>query len=210
MKSSTFCRSLVGVIDPMLMSQRPFQPPAVMTSHAGVSHAMSTPSLLAISVATSMSKPSYFCSLGTYFDCGGYAGSVDTVSTPLSQICANRSSLASVVAQTVSPVGSLPPGESSDDGSRRRHTPREADPGGTRTRGRAGFCAWKFLLLATAGWQRENRTPTRQLEGLRAQTRDIWGAVARLRQIQSSQNESTWEVTERRRSILRFLIVQPG
>src|SRR3954453_10566869 len=89
-------------MEPTLASQRPFQLPAVMTSQDGVSQAMSTPSRLAISVATSMSKPSYLSSLGTYFDCGGYAGSVETVSTPLSQICASRSSLASVVAQTVS------------------------------------------------------------------------------------------------------------
>ena len=40
------------------MSQRPFQLPAVMTSHDGVSQAMSTPRRFAISVATSMSKPS--------------------------------------------------------------------------------------------------------------------------------------------------------
>ena len=58
MKSSTCWRSLVGVIEPTLMSQRPFQLPAVMTSQDGVSQAMSTPRRLAISVATSMSKPS--------------------------------------------------------------------------------------------------------------------------------------------------------
>src|SRR3954452_11121045 len=85
------------------MSHRPFQPPAVMTSNDGVVHATSTPSRWAISVPTSMSKPTYLSSLGRYFDCGGYAASVDTVSTPLSQICARRSSLASVVAHTPSP-----------------------------------------------------------------------------------------------------------
>ena len=71
MKSRTFCRSLVGVIDPTVVSQRPFQLPAVMTSQAGVSQATSTPSRFAISVATSMSKPSYspVCSLSE--DCGG-------------------------------------------------------------------------------------------------------------------------------------------
>ena len=83
------------------MSQRPFQPPAVMTSQDGVSQAISTPSRLAISVATSMSKPTYLSSLGTYFDCGGYAASVETVSTPLSQISASRSSAASVESQTL-------------------------------------------------------------------------------------------------------------
>src|SRR5688572_11024488 len=92
------------------MSQRPFQLPAVMTSQDGVSQAMSTPSRVAISVATSMSKPTYLSSLGRYFDCGGYAASVDTVSTPRSQISANRSSDASVVSQTVPSAsgGSLP------------------------------------------------------------------------------------------------------
>src|SRR6476661_2777093 len=96
-------------MEPTLASHRPFQLPAVMTSQDGVSQPMSTPSRLAISVATSMSKPSYLSSLGTYFDCGGYAGSVDTVSTPLSQICARRSSFASVVEQTVSPPEAPPP-----------------------------------------------------------------------------------------------------
>src|SRR3954452_24426060 len=93
------------------MSHRPFQPPAVMTSNDGVVHATSTPSRWAISVPTSMSKPTYLSSLGRYFDCGGYAASVDTVSTPLSQICARRSSLASVVAHTPSPesLSSEPP-----------------------------------------------------------------------------------------------------
>ena len=108
MKSSTFCRSFVGVIEPTLMSQRPFQPPAVMTSQDGVSHAISTPSRFAISVATSMSKPTYLSSLGTYFDCGGYAGSVDTVSTPLSQISARRSSAASVESQTLPEAAGSP------------------------------------------------------------------------------------------------------
>ena len=104
MKSSTFWRSLVGVIEPTLMSQRPFQLPAVMTSQAGASQAMSTPSRLAISVATSMSKPSYSPVFSSSDDCGGYAGSVETVSVPLSQTSASRSSDASVVAQTLSPV----------------------------------------------------------------------------------------------------------
>ncbi len=74
-----------------MVSQRPFQLPAVMTSHAGVSQSTSTPSRLAISVATSMSKPSYspVCSLSE--DCGGYAGSVETISTPASQTWASRS-----------------------------------------------------------------------------------------------------------------------
>ena len=74
-----------------MVSQRPFQLPAVMTSQDGASQATSTPSRLAISVATSMSKPSYspVCSFSE--DCGGYAGSVETVSVPFSQISASRS-----------------------------------------------------------------------------------------------------------------------
>ena len=82
---------MVGVIEPTVVSQRPFQLPAVMTSHAGASQATSTPSRVAISVATSMSKPSNspVCSLSE--DAGGYAGSVETVSTPFSQISASRS-----------------------------------------------------------------------------------------------------------------------
>ena len=107
MKLSTSCRSLVIVIEPTLMSQRPFQLPAVMTSQDGCSQAMSTPSRLAISVATSMSKPTHLSSLGTYFDCGGYAASVETVSTPLSQISASRSSAASVDSQTVPDAAGL-------------------------------------------------------------------------------------------------------
>ncbi len=40
------------------MSHRSFQLPAVRTSQSGVSHATSTPRRFAISMATSMSKPS--------------------------------------------------------------------------------------------------------------------------------------------------------
>jgi hypothetical protein len=52
---------------------------------------MSTPSRAAISVATSMSKPSYspVCSFSD--DCGGYAGSVETLMVPSSQTDASRS-----------------------------------------------------------------------------------------------------------------------
>ena len=58
MKFRTLARSSVTDIEPTDMSQRPFQPPEVMTSQAGAVHSTSTPSRLAISVATSMSKPS--------------------------------------------------------------------------------------------------------------------------------------------------------
>ena len=71
MKSSTSARSAVTVIEPTLMSQRPFQLPAVIASHVGVSHSISTPSRFAISVATSMSKPSYSPVSGFSDDCGG-------------------------------------------------------------------------------------------------------------------------------------------
>ena len=53
------------------MSQRPCQLPAVIASHFGVSHSTSTPSLSAIAVATSMSKPSYSPVSGFRDDCGG-------------------------------------------------------------------------------------------------------------------------------------------
>ena len=71
MKFRTSCRSLMGVIEPTLMSQRSFQLPAVRTSQSGVSHAMSTPRRSAISVATSMSKPSYSPVSAFSSDCGG-------------------------------------------------------------------------------------------------------------------------------------------
>src|SRR5436190_6056814 len=89
------------------MSQRPFQLPAVMTSHDGVCQAILTPSRFAISVATSMSNPTYLPVLASYDDCGGYFGSVDTVTVPLLQISASRSPEAEVVAQTVSPPALL-------------------------------------------------------------------------------------------------------
>ena len=69
MKSSTFSRSEVIVIDPTLTSQRPPQPPAVMIAQSGVSNSTFTPRRLAISVATSMSKPSKVPS-GFWTDCG--------------------------------------------------------------------------------------------------------------------------------------------
>ena len=115
------------------MSQRPFQPPAVMTSHDGVSQAISTPSRFAISVATSMSKPTYLSSFGRYFDCGGYAGSVDTVSTPFSQISASRSSAASVVSQTFPrPATSRPPSLPESRSRRHRKRREKAHEGGDR------------------------------------------------------------------------------
>src|SRR3954447_8415191 len=56
-------RGLGGVIDPTAPSRRPFQCPPVMTFHSGVSKLALTPRRLAISLATSMSKPtSSFCS----------------------------------------------------------------------------------------------------------------------------------------------------
>src|SRR4051812_18792415 len=78
-------------MEPTVVSHRPFQLPAVITSHAGVSHATSTPRRLAISVATSMSKPSYLPVCSFSEDWGGYAGSVDTVSLPASQTSLRRS-----------------------------------------------------------------------------------------------------------------------
>ena len=91
MKLRTSCRSLTGVIEPTLMSQRSFQLPAVRTSQSGVSHATFTPRRSAISVATSMSKPSYVPVSGFSSDWGGYAGSVDTRISPFVQISASRS-----------------------------------------------------------------------------------------------------------------------
>src|SRR3954471_4016103 len=91
------------------MSNRPFQPPEVIRPHDGVSHLMSTPSRLAISVATSMSKPSYWPVSSFSDDCGGYAGSVETVISPFSHTCARRSSpVVSTDAHTVSPEGDAP------------------------------------------------------------------------------------------------------
>ena len=112
-KSRTSCRSLVGVIEPTVVSHRPFQLPAVMTSHAGVCQSTSTPSRLAISVATSMSKPSYspVCSLSE--DCGGYAGSVETVSSPASQTSASRSVASVQDLRPRRPSVSSPPAGSS-------------------------------------------------------------------------------------------------
>jgi hypothetical protein len=89
------------------MSQRPFQPPAVRTSHDGASHAMPTPSRWAISVAVSMSKPSYLPVFLLSDDCGGYAGSVETVIFPRSQTCASRPPAALSVWQTLPPAAAL-------------------------------------------------------------------------------------------------------
>src|SRR5215510_13625431 len=82
------------------MSHRLFQLPAVRMVHDGVCQSMPTPNRLAISVATSMSKPSNSPVSTLRDDCGGYFGSVDTVMVPLSQICASRSPVASVVSHT--------------------------------------------------------------------------------------------------------------
>ncbi len=58
------------VIEPTLRSHRPFQLPAVITSHEGTIHSTSTPIRLAISSATSMSKP-LKSPLLVWKDCGG-------------------------------------------------------------------------------------------------------------------------------------------
>ena len=57
-------------IEPTLMSHRPFQLPAVITSQEGVCHSTSTPIRLAISSVTSISKPSY-SPWSFRKDCGG-------------------------------------------------------------------------------------------------------------------------------------------
>ena len=57
------------VIEPMLRSQRPPQLPAVIVSQPGVTNFTFTPSRFAISVATSMSKPTKVPS-GCRNDCG--------------------------------------------------------------------------------------------------------------------------------------------
>src|SRR5262249_21778235 len=101
--------SLVGVIEPTLMSQRPFQLPAVIAFQFGVCQSMPTPRRLAISVATSMSNPTYSPVFSSNDDCGGYFGSVDTVMVPLSQMAASRSPDASVLPQT--PLASDDPPE---------------------------------------------------------------------------------------------------
>src|SRR5215475_8603487 len=72
------------------MSQRPFQLPAVRMSHEGVCHAIPTPSRWAISVAVSMSKPSYLPVFALSDDCGGYAGSVETLIVPRLHTSASR------------------------------------------------------------------------------------------------------------------------
>src|SRR5262245_9459666 len=72
------------------MSQRPFQLPAVRTSQDGVCHAMPTPSRWAISVAVSMSKPSYLPVFALSDDCGGDAGSVGTLIVPRLHTSARR------------------------------------------------------------------------------------------------------------------------
>ena len=84
-----------------------------------------------------MSKPSYspVCSLSE--DCGGYAGSVETVSTPFSQISASRSVAsvqgpsASAAADVVVVVRRAPRSRSSCRHLRRRPTGRPA-PGARR------------------------------------------------------------------------------
>ena len=60
-----------------------------MTSQLGVSKAISTPSRLAISVPTSMSKPWYSPS-AVSSDCGGYCGSVDILIVPACRTLSSR------------------------------------------------------------------------------------------------------------------------
>src|SRR5215510_4309431 len=110
------------------MSQRPFQPPAVRMSHDGVCHAMPTPSRWAISVAVSMSKPSYLPVFALSDDCGGYAGSVETLIVPLLQTSASRPPaaapwqglpLAAALGEAAAlPLSSSPPHAATDSVSR--------------------------------------------------------------------------------------------
>ena len=121
MKCSTSARSGVIVIEPTEMSQRPFQPPEMIVSHAGASQATSTPSRSAISVATSMSKPSYSFVSSFSSDWGGYAGSVETVRTPFSSIAASRSPSAPL------PSSSPPPQEAPTSASAKTRTASTGD-----------------------------------------------------------------------------------
>ncbi len=109
MKSSTSVRSCVTVIEPTLMSQRLCQLPAVIASHFGVSHSTVTPRRFAISVATSMSKPSYSPVSAFNDDWGGYAGSVETLIAPCSQMLASRSPVVVFSAQTPLPADPVVP-----------------------------------------------------------------------------------------------------
>src|SRR5690348_8182036 len=78
-------------MEPTERSHRPCQLPEMMESQAGVAHCTFTPSRLAISVATSMSKPFQVLVFESNDDCGGYLGSVETFSTPVLWMCDSRS-----------------------------------------------------------------------------------------------------------------------
>src|SRR3972149_2282038 len=87
------------VMEPTLTSQRPAQLPAVMTAQSWAVISTWTPSRLAISVATSTSKPSH--TPLTSADWGGYAASVETTSLPAARTFAGRSSGLGVAAASV-------------------------------------------------------------------------------------------------------------
>src|SRR3972149_7316096 len=96
------------VMEPTLTSQRPAQLPAVMTAQSWAVISTWTPSRLAISVATSTSKPSH--TPLTSADWGGYAASVETTSLPAARTFARRSSGFGVAGPSVGvAVGSAGP-----------------------------------------------------------------------------------------------------
>jgi hypothetical protein len=71
-KSKSFSRGTVSVIEPTLTSQRSFQEPAVMTSQSWWLISAVTPRREAISRATSTSKPFHSPLFVSYHDCGLY------------------------------------------------------------------------------------------------------------------------------------------
>src|SRR5437870_2049847 len=94
---------------PTLTSHRLFHEPAVMTSQSWWLMSALTPSRVAISFATSTSKPFHWLSLTSYQDWGLYFWSVATRIAPALQIAASASvPLVSTDAQTPAPVDPEP------------------------------------------------------------------------------------------------------
>src|SRR5215211_3926987 len=101
---------MVSVIEPTLTSHRSFHEPAVITPHFCGWSSGSTPSRLAISVATSTSKPFHSPDCTSYHDCGLYFGSVATRSVPLSHTLASASPAeVSALAHTVFSIDPVEP-----------------------------------------------------------------------------------------------------
>ena len=105
MKSNSFSRSIVSVIDPTLRSQRSFHDPAVMTSHFWFWMSMFTPNRFAISCATWTSNPFHWPVCTLYQEAGLYFASVATRIVPALHTAASASvPFVSTVAHTPPPV----------------------------------------------------------------------------------------------------------